>query len=51
MYATEVSGAEYYTYTTEEREKLELFRLADKLDGNIELAVRQLVENKEKTQS
>ena len=48
VYATEVSTAEYYTYTTEEREKVELFSLADKLDGDIELAIKQLVENKEK---
>lgn len=48
VYATEVSTAEYYTYTTEEREKMELFTLADKLDGDIELAIRQLAENKEK---
>ena len=34
VYATEVSAAEYYTYTTEEREKMELFK--------------QLAENKEK---
>lgn len=48
VYATEVSTAEYYTYTTEEREKVELFSLADKLDGDIELAIKQLAENKEK---
>ena len=48
VYATEVSAAEYYTYTTEEREKMELFTLTDKLDGNIELAIKQLAENKEK---
>ena len=32
--------------TTEETEKLELTRLTEKLDGNIELAIRQLAENK-----
>ena len=48
VYATEVSAAEYYTYTTEEREKMELFTLTDKLDGDIELASKQLAENKEK---
>lgn len=48
VYATEVSAAEYYTYTTEEREKMELFTLTDKLDGDIELAIKQLAENKEK---
>ena len=33
-------------YTTEETEKLELTRLTEKLDGNIELAIKQLAENK-----
>ena len=46
VYATEVSMEEYYTYTTEESEKLELFNLVDKLDGNIELAIKQLCETK-----
>ena len=45
VYATEVSPQEYYTYTTVEREKLELFTLADKLGGNLELAIKQLAEN------
>ena len=46
VYATEVSLEEYMCYTTEETEKLELMRLTDKLDGNIELAIRQLAESK-----
>jgi len=46
VYATEVSLEEYYTYTTEETEKLELISLADKLDGNMELAIKQLAESK-----
>ena len=46
VYATEVSMEEYYAYTTEETEKLELMRLAEKLDGNIELAIKQLAESK-----
>jgi conjugation system TraG family ATPase len=46
VYATEVSLEEYYTYSTEETEKLELFRLAEKLDGNLELAIKQLAESK-----
>jgi conjugation system TraG family ATPase len=46
VYATEVSLEEYYTYTTEESEKLELFQLAEKLDGNLELAIKQLAESK-----
>lgn len=46
VYATEVSMAEYLTYTTEESEKMEVMRLAEKLGGNIELAIRQLSEGK-----
>jgi hypothetical protein len=46
VYATEVSLEEYYTYTTEETEKLELTQLTEKLDGNIELATKQLAANK-----
>jgi conjugation system TraG family ATPase len=46
VYATEVSGEEYLTYTTEETEKLEVMRLAEKLDGNLELAIKQLAESK-----
>ena len=42
VYATEVSEEEYLVYTTEESEKLELQRLADGLDGDLELAVRRL---------
>lgn len=49
VYATEVSVEEYLTYTTEELEKMEVLNLAEKLDGNIELAVKQLaVKMKEK---
>ena len=44
VYATEVSAEEYMTYTTEETEKLEVMELADKLNGNIELAIKQLAE-------
>lgn len=46
VYATEVSLEEYYAYTTEESEKLEVMQLAEKLDGNIELAIRQVAETK-----
>jgi len=46
VYATEVSLEEYYTYTTEETEKLELTRLTEQLDGNIELAIKQLAASK-----
>ena len=44
VYATEVSAEEYMTYTTEETEKLEVMELADKLDGNIELAIKHLAD-------
>lgn len=46
VYATEVSEEEYLCYTTEESEKVELYRLVEKLDGNIELAIKQLAEKK-----
>lgn len=48
VYATEVSLEEYYTYTTEESEKHELFKLAEKLDGDLELAIKQLASEKRK---
>lgn len=48
VYATEVSICEYLTYTTEETEKMEVFNLAKKLDGNLELAIKQLAESKQK---
>ncbi|MBF0651560.1 TraG family conjugative transposon ATPase [Dysgonomonas sp. GY75] len=44
VYATEVSKSEYLAYTTEETEKLEVMQLAEKLDGDIELAIKQLAE-------
>lgn len=50
VYATEVSPEEYYTYTTEETEKLEVMRLTRKLGGNIELAIKQLAESKRKSE-
>ena len=50
VYATEVSLEEYYTYTTEESEKMELFALADKLGGNLELAIKRLAESKRNPQ-
>ena len=46
VYATEVSLDEYYTYTTEETEKMELFALSEKLGGNLELAIKRLAESK-----
>ncbi len=42
VYATEVSLEEYMAYTTEETEKLEVMQLAQALDGNVELAIKQL---------
>ena len=45
VYATEVSRQEYLAYTTEETEKVEVLNLADKLGGDIELAIKQLTEN------
>ena len=44
VYATEVSKSEYLTYTTEESEKMEVLNLTEKLDGDIELAIKQLTE-------
>lgn len=49
VYATEVSEAEYLTYTTEESEKMEVFALCEKLGGNLELAIKQLAEQKRLT--
>ena len=46
VYATEVSMAEYLTYTTEESEKLEVFQKTEELGGNYELAIKQLAESK-----
>ncbi|WP_436414112.1 TraG family conjugative transposon ATPase [Petrimonas sp.] len=42
VYATEVSAEEYLCYTTEESEKMEVMNLAEKLGGNMELAIKQL---------
>ena len=44
VYATEVSAPEYLTYTTEEKEKVEVMRMAESLGGDMELAVRRLAE-------
>jgi len=46
VYATEVSPEEYLAYTTEESEKTEVYRLAEKLGGDIEGAIRQLAERR-----
>ncbi|TYK33576.1 TraG family conjugative transposon ATPase [Bacteroides pyogenes] len=47
VYATEVSKAEYLTYTTEETEKMRVLVRAEQLGGNMELAVRQLAEEEQ----
>ncbi len=44
VYATEVSLEEYFAYTTEATEKVAVQRLAAKLGGNIELAIRQMAQ-------
>ena len=46
VYATEVSAEEYLAYTTEETEKVEVYRLAEKLGDDIEAAIRQLAEKR-----
>lgn len=46
VYGTEVSTEEYLTFTTEETEKQELLSLAEKLGGNLPLAIKQLAEIK-----
>lgn len=48
VYATEVSLEEYFTFTTEETEKLEVAQKTEELDGNIELAIKQIAESKRK---
>ena len=48
VYATEVSPEEYLAYTTEETEKIEVQRLAEKLGGDIEGAIRQLADKRRK---
>ena len=46
VYATEVSAEEYLAYTTEETEKVEVYRLAEQLGGDIEAAIRLLAEKR-----
>ena len=46
VYATEVSPEEYLAYTTEESEKTEVYRLAEKLGSDIEEAIRRLAERR-----
>lgn len=49
VYATEVSLEEYLAYTTEESEKIEVMELAEKLDGNVEDAIRQIASKRKET--
>jgi conjugation system TraG family ATPase len=46
VYATEVSGEEYYCYTTEETEKVEVQRRAAKLGGNLEMAIQMMAQQR-----
>ena len=46
VYATEVSTEEYLAFTTEETEKMEVYALAEKMDWDIEAAIRQLADRK-----
>ena len=50
VYATEVSLEEYYCFSTEEIEKLEVLRKTEELGGNIELAIKQIAESKRQKQ-
>ncbi|MDM1450345.1 TraG family conjugative transposon ATPase [Myroides odoratimimus] len=47
VYATEVSYSEYLAYTTEETEKLQVMNLSKELDGNLEMAIKRLVQEKQ----
>ena len=50
VYATEVSEEEYFTFTTEESEKLEVQRRAGGPEGSLEGAIRRLAEKKREEQ-
>ena len=50
VYATEVSEEEYFTFTTEESEKLEVQRIAGGPEGSLEGAIRRLEEKKREEQ-
>lgn len=45
VYATEVSREEYFAYTTEETEKTEMMRLAKRLNGDVEQAIRRIAQH------
>ncbi|WP_412468718.1 TraG family conjugative transposon ATPase [Pedobacter sp. KLB.chiD] len=46
VYATEVSTEEYFAYTTEETEKLQVLQMAQELGGNVELAIKRIAEER-----
>lgn len=46
VYATEVSGEEYAAYTTEEREKVEVFNLAEQYGGDIEMGIKAFADKR-----
>ena len=50
VYATEVSEEEYFTFTTEESEKLEVQRIAGGPEGSLEGAIRRLAEKRREEQ-
>ena len=50
VYATEVSEEEYFTFTTEKSEKLEVQRIAGGPEGSLEGAIRRLAEKKREEQ-
>ena len=50
VYATEVSEEEYFTFSTEESEKLEVQRLAEESGGDLEAAVRRMAEKRREEQ-
>ena len=50
VYATEVSEEEYFMFTTEESEKLEVQRIAGGPEGSLEGAIRRLAEKKREEQ-
>ena len=50
VYAPEVSEEDYFTFTTEESEKLEVQRIAGGPEGSLEGAIRRLAEKKREEQ-
>ncbi len=50
VYAIETSLEEYYTYTTEESEKLEVTTLTERYGGDIERAIKEIANKKRQEQ-